>query len=143
MPIKIGIREILSLEKNKTEIFCHGARQYISTVSIEGEITIADRIWCLVKVLEAIKKSMFVLDNTVETEGQGSFFQESRKPSVKASEKIATNVKSIPGRALQIGPKLGGAAKSENVEATLSAFPDVIIYYHNGKGLYLGRNVET
>ena len=41
------------------------------------------------------------------------------------------------------GEKIGSTAKSRNPKAALSSFPDVILFYHTGKRLYLGKSVYT
>ena len=54
---------------------------------------------------------------------------------------LPTNVLNNPGRALEIGANIGSAAVSRNPKAALSTIPDVIKFYHTGKGLYLGKFV--
>ena len=87
------------------------------------------------------KKSMIVSDNTIKAEGLGSSFKNLGKISSKAGKNLATNVLKNPGRALEIGANIGTAAVSRNPNAVLSTIPDVIKFYHTGKGLYLGKFV--
>ena len=84
---------------------------------------------------------MIVSDNMIKAEGLGKFFKNLGKASAKAGKKLATNVLKNPGRALEIGASIGSAAVSRNPKAALSTIPDVIKFYHTGKGLYLGKFV--
>ena len=87
------------------------------------------------------KKSMIVSDNTKKAEGLGSFFKNLGKVSSKADKKLATNVLKNPGRALEIGANIATAAATKSPKAALSTLPEVINFYHTGKGLYLGKFV--
>ena len=60
---------------------------------------------------------MTVSDNTIQAEGLGSFFKNWGRISVKAGEKLATNVLRNPGRALDITAKIASAAASRNPKA--------------------------
>ena len=80
---------------------------------------------------------MTVSDNTIEAEGLGSFFENLGKISAKAVKKLATNALKNPGKLLEIGANVATGAASRNLEATLSKLPEVIIFYHTGKGVYL------
>ena len=82
---------------------------------------------------------MTVRDNTTKTEGLGSFFKNLRKISAKAGNKRATNAFKNPARFLEIGANVATAAASRNLRAVSSTLPEVIIFYHTGKGLYLPR----
>ena len=84
---------------------------------------------------------MIVSDNTIQAEGLGSFFKNLGKISAKASKKLATNVLKNPARAPEIGANVGTAMVSRNPKAALSTLPEVINFYHTGKGLYLPRFV--
>ena len=84
---------------------------------------------------------MIVSDNTIKAEGLGSFFKNLGKLSSKAGKKLATNVLKNPGRALEIGANIATAAATKNPKAALSTLPEVINFYHTGKGLYLGKFV--
>ena len=61
--------------------------------------------------------------------------------SAKAGKKLATNLLKNPARALEIGANIGTAAISRNPKAIASTLPEVINFYHTGKGLYLGKFV--
>ena len=82
---------------------------------------------------------MIVTDNTIKAEGLSSFFKTLGKISAKAGKKIATNVLKNPARALEIGANVATAAASRNPKAALSTLPEVVKFYHEGRGLYLGK----
>ena len=84
---------------------------------------------------------MTVSDNTFKAEGSGSFLKNLRKISAKAGKKLAKNVISDPGRALDLTAKLATAAATKSPKAALSALPEIINFYHTGRGLYLGKFV--
>ena len=84
---------------------------------------------------------MIVSDNTIQAEGLGSFFNLG-KISAKAGRKLATNVLKIPGRALEITSNIATAAATKSPKAALSTLPEVINFYHTGKGLYLGKFIQ-
>ena len=84
---------------------------------------------------------MIVSDNTIQAEGLGDFFKKLGKVSGKAAKKLATNTLKKPARFLEIGANVATAAVSKNPKAALSALPEVINFYHTGKGLYLGKFV--
>ena len=82
---------------------------------------------------------MAVSDNTIKAEGLGSFFKNLGKISAKATENLATNSLKNPARFLEIGANVATATASGNPKGALSALPEVINFYHTGKGLYLPR----
>ena len=84
---------------------------------------------------------MTVSDNTIKAEGLGSFFKKLGKISAKAGKKIAKNVISNPGRALDLTAKVATAAATKSPKAALSTLPEVINFDHTGKGHYLGKFV--
>ena len=84
---------------------------------------------------------MTVSDNTIKAEGLGSFFKILGKISAKAGKTLATNVLKNPGRALEITSNIATAAATKSPKAALSTLPEVINFYHTGKGLYLGKFV--
>ena len=84
---------------------------------------------------------MIVSDNTIKAEGLGSFFKNLGKISSKAGKKLAKNVLCNPGRALDLTAKIATAAATKSPKAALSTLPEVINFYHTGKGLYLGKFV--
>ena len=84
---------------------------------------------------------MIVSDNTIQAEGLGEFFKKLGKISAKAGKKLAKNVLSNPGRALDLTAKKTTAASTKNPKAEKSKLPEVIKFYHTGKGFYLGKFV--
>ena len=84
---------------------------------------------------------MIVSDNTIEAQVLNKFFKNLGKPSGKAGEKIATIVSKDPGRALDLGANIRSAAVFRNRKAALSTTPDIINFYHTGKGLNLRKLV--
>ena len=129
----------MSFQKFKTDSFCVGGRHQSARVKIHGDITSKGS-----KVLIAYcsvcnrKKSMTVSDNTIKAEGLGSFSKNLGKISAKAGKKIAKNIISNPGRALDLTTKIATAAATKSPKATL---PEVINFHHTGKGLYQGKFV--
>ena len=137
----------MSSQKFKTDSYCVGGRHKSGTKNIVGEITINKKTGKEVKLLVGNcvicnrKKTMIVSDNVIQAEGLGDFFKNLRKISAKAGKKLAKNVLSNPGRALDLTAKLAIAAATKNPKAALSTLPEVINFYHTGKGLYLGKFV--
>ena len=84
---------------------------------------------------------MIVSDNTFRSEGLGDFFKNLGKISAKAGKKLAKNVISNPGRALDLTAKIDTAAATISPKAALSTLPEIINFYHIVKGLYLGKFV--
>ena len=84
---------------------------------------------------------MIVSDNTIKAEGLGDFFKNLGKTSVKVGKKLAKNVLSNSSRALDITANIATAAATKSPKAALSTLPEVINFYHTGKGLYLGKFV--
>ena len=134
-------------QKFKTDRYCVGGRHRSGTKDITGEITVNKKTGKDTKLLVGKcmvcnrKKSMIVSDNTIKAEGLGSFFKNLGKISSKAGKKLATNVLKNPGRALEIGANIATAAATKSPKAALSTLPEVINFYHTGKGLYLGKFV--
>ena len=130
----------MSFNKFKSDSYCVGGRHRSATVKIFGDITSKGS-----KVLIGYcsicnrKKSMTVSDNTIKAEGLGDFFKKLGKKRLNVSKKMAKNVLKNPGRALEIGANVGSAFASRSPKAALSSLPEVINFYHTGKGLYLPR----
>ena len=130
----------MSFNKFKSDSYCVGGRHRSATVKIYGDITSKGS-----KVLIGYcsicnrKKSMTVSDNTIKAERLGNFFKNLGKISAKAGKKLATNVLKNPGRALEITSNIATAAATKSPKAALSTLPEVINFYHTGKGLYLPR----
>ena len=137
----------MSFQKFKTNSFCVGQKHYSGTKNIIGEITLNKKTGREIKLLVGQcsicirKKSMIVSDNTIQAKGLGSFFKSLGRISAKAGKKLATNVLKNPGRALENTSNIATAAATKSPEAALSSLPEVINFYHTGKGLYLGKFV--
>ena len=137
----------MNSQKFATESYCVGGRHRSGTKDITGEITVNKKTGKDTKLLVGKcmvcnrKKSMIVSDNTIKAEGLGSFFKNLGKISSKAGKKLATNVLKNPGRVLEIGANIATAAATKSPKAALSSLPEVINFYHTGKGLYLGKFV--
>ena len=137
----------MSFQKFKTDGYCVGGRHRSATKNIVGDITINKKSGKEVKLLVGKcvvcdrKKTMIVSDNVIQAEGLGSFFKNLGKISAKAGKKLAKNVISSPGRALDLTAKIATAAATKSPKAALSTLPEVINFYHTGKGLYLGKFV--
>ena len=130
----------MSFQKFKTDSYCVGGRHRSATVRIYGDIT-SKGSKVLIGYLSICnrKKSMTVSDSTIKAEGLSSFFKNLGNISAKAGKKLATNVLKNPARALEVGANVATAAASRNLKAALSTLPEVIKFYHEGRGLYLGK----
>ena len=71
------------------------------------------------------------------------FFKNLGKISAKAGKKLATDALKNSGRFFEIGANIATAAASRNPKAALSALPEVINFYHTGKGMCLGKFVQV
>ena len=131
----------MSSQKFKSNSYCVGGRHYSSTTNITGDITINKKTGKQVKLLIGQcsicnrKKTMIVSDNVIQAEGLGDFFKNLGKKGLSASKKMAKNVLSNPGRALDLTAKIATAAASENSKQALSTLPELITFYNTGKGL--------
>ena len=135
----------MSFQKFKSDSYCVGGKHRSGTKNITGDITSNKKTGKQIKLLVGQcsicnkKKSMIVSDNVIQAEGLGDFFKNLGKLSARAGKKLATNVLKNLGRALEIGANMATAAASRNPKAALSALPEVINFYHKGKGVYLGK----
>ena len=135
----------MSFNKFKSDSYCVGGRHKSTTKNIVGEMTINKKTGKDVKLLVGKcvicnrKKTMIVSDNVIQAEGLGDFFKDLGKKGLNASKKMAKNVLSNPGRALDLTTKIATAAASRNSKQALSTLPELITFYHTGKGLYLPR----
>ena len=84
---------------------------------------------------------MLVSDNTVEAECLGDFFRNLDKKGANVSKKMAKDVLKNPSRALDITANIATAAGNTSSKNVSSTLPEVIKFYHTGKGLYLGNFV--
>ena len=132
----------MSFQKFKSDSTCVGGRHRSGIIKNYGDI-FSKGIKVLIGYCSVCnrKKSMTVSDNTIKAEGLGSFFKNLGKISAKAGKKLAKNVLSNPGRSLDLTAKIATAATTKSPKAALSTLPEVIIFYHTGKGLYLGKFV--
>ena len=137
----------MSSQKFKTNSYCVGGRHHSSTSNITGDITINKKTGKEVKLLVGKcvicnrKKTMIVSDNVIQAEGLGDVFKNLGKKGLNVSKKMAKNVLSNPGRALDLTAKIATAAASKNSKQALSTLPELITFYNTGKGLYLGKFV--
>ena len=135
----------MNTQKFKSDSYCVGGKHRCGTKNITGEITFNKKTGKEIKLLVGKcvicdrKKSMIVSDNTVQAKGLGDFFKKLGKVSGKAAKKLATNALKNPSRFLEIGANVDAATASRNPKAALSALPEVINFYHTGKGFYLPR----
>ena len=82
---------------------------------------------------------MIVSDNVIQAEGLSDFFKNVGKKGLNVSKKMAKNVLSNPGRALDLTARVATAAVSRNSKQALSTLPELITFYNTGKGLYFGK----
>ena len=135
----------MSFQKFKSDSYCVGGRHKSGTKNIVGDKTNNKKSGKEVKLLVGKcvicdrKKTMIVSDNVIQAEGLGDFFKNLGKLSAKAGKKLATNVLKNPGRALEIGANVATAAACKNPKNVLSTLPEVINFYHKGRGVYLGK----
>ena len=80
-------------------------------------------------------------DNTKQAESFIDFFINLRKKGLNVSKKMAKNVLSNPGCALELTAKIATAAASRNSKQASSTLPELITFYNTGKSLYLGKFV--
>ena len=134
-----------SSQKFQSDSYCVGGRHKSGTTNIVGEIRNNKKTGKEIKLLVGKcmvcnrKKSMIVSNNVIQAEGLGDFFKNLGKKGLNVSKKMAKNVLKNPGRALEIGANVGTAFASRNPKAALTSLPEVINFYHTGKGLYLPR----
>ena len=137
----------MTFQKFKTNSFCLGQRHYSGTKNITGEIAYNKKTGEEIKLLVGKcvicdkRKSMIVSDNTIQAEGLGDFFKNLKKVSSKAAKKLAKNALKNPRRFLEIDANIAAAAATKSPKAALSTLPELINFYHTGKGLYQGKFV--
>ena len=137
----------MSSQKFKTNSYCVGGRHHSSSSNITGDITINKKTGKEVKLLVGKctvcdgKKTMIVSDNVIQAEGLSDFFRNLGKSSVKVGKKLAKNVLKNPSRALDITTNIATAAASRSPKNVLSRLPEVINFFHTGKGVYIGKFV--
>ena len=117
----------MSFQKIKSDSYCVGGRHRSAAIKIYGDITSegSKKLIGYCSVCNR-KKSMTVSDNTIKAEGLGEFFKNLGKFSAEAGKKLAKNVISNPGRALDLTTKIATAAATKSPKAALSTLPEVI-----------------
>ena len=131
----------MSFNKFKNKSYCVGGKHYSATTNIRGDNTVNKKTGMPVKLLRGTcstckrKKSLIVSDQTIQAEGLGDFFKLLGSPAKNVEKKILKN----PSRALEIAAKIGTAAASKNPELIAATAPDIIKFFNQGKGLYLGK----
>ena len=80
-------------------------------------------------------------DITIKAESLGDFSKNLGEKGLNVLKKMAKNVLSNPGRALDLTAELATAASSKDSKQALSALPELITFYNTGKNLYLGKFV--
>ena len=110
----------MNSQKFEKDSYCVDGKHRSGTKNITGEITINKKTGREIKVLVGKclicnrKKSIIVSDNTIQAEGLGDFFKNLGKKGLNVSKKMAKNVLSNPGRALDLTTKLAMATASRN-----------------------------
>ena len=79
--------------------------------------------------------------DTIKAEGLGDFFKIIGTKGLNVSKKMAKNVLSKTGRALDLTAKIATAAVSISFKEVSSTLPELITFYNTVKGLYLGKLV--
>ena len=116
-------------QKFKSDSYCVGGKHRSGTKNITGEITVDKKTVKHIKLLDGKcvicdgKKRMIVSDNSIQAEGLGDFFKNLGKKGVNVSKKMAKNVLSNPGRALDLPAKIATAAASRKSKQALSTIP--------------------
>ena len=137
----------MSFQKFRSASYCVGGRHKSATKNTVGDITLNKKTGKDVKLLVGKcvicdrKKTMIVSDNVIHAEGLGDFFKNLGKKGLNVSKKMAKNVLSNPGRALDLTAKIATAAASRNSKQALSTLPELITFYNTGKGVYVGKFV--
>ena len=137
----------MNSQKFENNSYCVGGKHRSGTKNITGEITVNKKTGREIKLLVGKcvvcnrKKSMIESNNTVQAECLGQFFKNLGKKGLNVSKKMAKNVLSNPGRALDLTTKIATAAASRNSKQALSTLPELITFYTTEKGLYLGKFV--
>ena len=130
----------MSFNKFKSDIYCVRGRHRSITVKLYANITSkGSNVLIGYCSICNRKKSMTVSDNTIKAEVPDSFLKNLGKISTETGEKLATNALKNPARFLEICDNVATAAANRNPTAALSTLPEVINFYHTGKGLYLGN----
>ena len=84
---------------------------------------------------------MNVSDNIIQAEILGDFFKNLATKGLNLTTKMAKNILSNPGRALNLTAKIATAAACRNSKQALSTLPELVPFYNTRKGIYLGKFV--
>ena len=134
----------MSFQKFKSNSYCVGGRHRSSTIKFYGDITSKGSEVSFVYCSSCNrKKSMRVPDNTIQAECLGDFFKFLGKIGLNVSKKMAKNVLTNPGRALENRANGGRVFACRNPKAALSSLLEPITFYHTGRGFYLGKTVPA
>ena len=134
-------------QKFKTVSYYVGGRHQSATTNIVGDIQFNRKTGKEIKLIVGRcslcdrKQSRTVSDNILTAERSGDSFRFLGKNGLNVTKKMAKNISKNPGRALEIGANVGSAFATTSPKAVLSSLPEVINFYHTGKGLYLGKFV--
>ena len=133
----------MSFQNYKIDFHYVGGRHRSATKNISGDITSK-----VSKVLIGYcsicnrKKSRTVSNKTKQAESFGASFKISgKKKRLNMSNKVAKKILIKLRRALDITANLATTAASRNPKNVLSTIPEVINFYHTGRGFYLGKFV--
>ena len=93
----------MTFNKFKSDSYCVGGRHRSATVKIYGDVTFkgSKELIGYCSICNR-KKSMTVSDDTIKAEGLGDFFKNLGKKGLNVSKKMAKNVLSNSGRALDL-----------------------------------------
>ena len=129
----------MTFYKFETNSNCVGGRHISATQNIYGSIpSKGNKVLIGYRSICNRKQSMTVSDSTIKAEGLGDLFKNLGKKGLNVSKKMAKNVLSNPGRALDFTAKIATAAFSRNSKQALSTLTELITLCNSGKGLYLG-----
>ena len=110
----------MSSQKFESDSYCVGGRHRSATKNKYGDITSKGSKVLIEYCSICIgNKSMTAIDNTIKAEGLGDFFKNLCKKRNNMSKKIAKNVLTNPGRALDLTAKIATAAASLNSKQAL------------------------
>ena len=135
----------LSSQKFKSDSYRVGGRHKSSTKDIVGEITFNQKTGKENEMLVGKcvtcdeRKSMIVSNDVIRPECLIGLIKNIGKRGLNVSKKMAKNVLKNPLRALEIGANIATAAASRNPKKVLSTLPQVIIFYHKGRGFYFEK----
>ena len=132
----------MTFKKFKSDSYCVGGRHRSATVKIYGDIT-SEGSKVLIGYCSICnrKRTMTVSDDTIKAESLSDFFKNLGKKGLNVSKKLAKNLLSNTGRALDLTAKIATAAASRIPKQALSPLPELITFYNTEKGLYLGKIV--